>query len=141
MEKRDTQKIVEELKLCPDFKTFYDENRQYMVDASLSDMLCELMEKKGLKKTDVIHNSELSEVYAYQILSGIRIPERKKLLCIAIAMGLTLDEVQNVLQCAGYAPLYVRLPFDSVLLYGICQKMSVMDINGLLFEYGLETLG
>ena len=48
MEKRDTQKIVEELKLCPDFKTFYDENRQYMVDASLNDMLCELMDKEGL---------------------------------------------------------------------------------------------
>ena len=29
---KDTAKIVEELALCDDFKTFYDENRDYMPD-------------------------------------------------------------------------------------------------------------
>ena len=61
---KDTTKIVEELGLCPDFKTFYDENKVYMVQSSLSDMLQQLLTEKGLKKSQVIKNTELSEVYS-----------------------------------------------------------------------------
>ena len=83
----------------------------------------------------------MSEVYAYQIFSGLRIPDRKKLLCIAIAMKLSLDDVQTLLKCAGYAVLYVKIPFDSIILYGICKKLSVVEINEILYEYGIEILG
>ena len=138
---KDTSKIVEELGLCPDFKTFYRENKDYMVTSSLSDLLAQLLMKKGLKKAQVIKNAELSEVYGYQIFSGIRVPERKKLLCLAVGMGLNIEEAQQLLKCAGYSQLYVKLPFDSVILYGLCKELSVVQINELLYEYGLETLG
>ncbi len=138
---KDTSKIVEELGLCDDFRTFYDENKDYMVKESLSELLDSLLGLKGLKKSQVIRASELSEVYAYQIFSGVRVPERKKLLCLAVAMGLTLDEAQTLLKAAGYSPLYVKLPFDSIVLYGICKGLSVVQINELLYEYDLETLG
>lgn len=138
---KDTSKIVEELGLCKDFNTFYNENKEYMISETLSEMLNKLIEEKGLKKSQVIKNAELSEVYSYQIFSGLRVPERKKLLCLAVAMCLNLDEVQTLLKCAGYSPLYVKLPFDSICIYGICNNFSVVEINDLLFEYGLETLG
>ena len=139
--KKDTSKIVEELGLSPNFKTFYNENKDYMISDSLKDLLERLLNEKGLKKSQVIKNAELSEVYAYQIFSGLRIPERKKLLSLAIAMSLNIEEVQTLLKSAGYSPLYVKLPFDSIVLYGIVNKLSVVEINGMLFEYGLETLG
>ena len=113
---KDTAKIVEELGVCPDFKTFYDENKDYMVSADLSTLLEEIIKKHNLKKSQVIRAAEMSEVYAYQIFSGLRIPERKKLLCLAIAMELSLDEVQTLLKSAGYSTLYVKLPFDSIIL-------------------------
>jgi hypothetical protein len=138
---KDTSKIVEELGICPDFKTFYNENKDYMVKEDLAAMLDGLLRKYNLKKSQVIRAAEMSEVYAYQIFSGIRIPERKKLLCLAVAMQLALDEVQTLLKCAGYPVLYVKLPFDSIVLYGVCKKLSVVQINELLYEYGLETLG
>lgn len=138
---KSTTKIVEELGLCADFNTFYSENKDYMVTSSLAEMLDNLLKTKNLKKSQVIKNAELSEVYAYQIFSGLRVPERKKLLCLAIGMSLNLEEVQTLLKCAGYSSLYVKLPFDSIILYGICKKLSVMEINELLFEYDLETLG
>ena len=138
---KDTAKIVEELGLCPDFKTFYDDNKEYMVKEELSSLLEKLMIKYSLKKSQIIRAAEMSEVYAYQIFSGLRVPERKKLLCLAVAMKLTLDEVQTLLKCAGYSTLYVKLPFDSIILYGICKKLSVVEINDILYEYGLETLG
>lgn len=139
--KKDTVSIVEALGLCDDFKTFYDENKEYMVSDSLSEMLNRLQTEKSLRKTDVIKRSELSEVYAYQIFSGQRHPERKKLLCLAVGMCLNLEETQTLLKCAGYAPLYVKLPFDSVVMYGICKQLSVIQINEILFDNGIETLG
>lgn len=138
---KDTSKIVAELGLCPDFKSFYNENKEYMISETLADLLARLMEQKGLKKSAVIKRAELAEVYAYQIFSGLRVPERKKLLCLALGMGLDLEEVQTLLKCAGYSPLYVKLPFDSIILFAVCKGLSVVETNEILFEYGLETLG
>lgn len=138
---RDTGKIVEELQLCDDFKTFYDENKTYMISHTLSEQLCRFAEESGKKKTEIIRGAELSEVYGYQIFSGVRMPTRSKLICLALSMELTLDDVQMLLRTAGYAPLYVKIPTDSVIMYGICKKMSVPDVNAMLFQYKCELLG
>ncbi len=138
---KDTSEIVKALGLSPDFQTFYQENRDYMVSENLSQLLGRLLEAKQLKKSQVIRNAELSEIYGYQIFSGVRVPERKKLLCLAVSMQLNIEEAQQLLKCAGYSTLYVKLPFDSIVLYGLCKALSVAQINELLYEYGLETLG
>ena len=137
---KDTSEIVKELGLFPDFQTFYNENKEYMVSSNLAQLLEELLLRKGLKKSQVIKNAELSEIYGYQIFSGVRVPERKKLLCLAISMGLNIDEVQKLLKSAGYPQLYVKKPFDSVVLYGFSKGMSVVEINEMLYKYDLETL-
>ncbi len=138
---RDTKKLIEELRLCDDFKTFYDENKEYMVTDTLAQLLENLIQTKGLKKSSIIKKAEIAEVYGYQIFSGIRQPERKKLLCLAIGMDLNLEETQTLLKRAGYPTLYVKRPFDCVVIYGICKKLTVIKINELLFKYNLETLG
>ena len=138
---KDTSEIVKELGLCPDFQTFYKENKEYMVSADLAQLLAELLEQKGLRKSQVIKNAEFSEVYGYQIFSGLRVPERKKLLCLAVSMKLNIEETQQLLKCGGYPPLYVKKPFDSVVLYGLCKELSVVEINELLYKYELETMG
>ena len=138
---KDTSKIVEELALCENFATFYNENKEYMVTQSLSQLLAELLQQQNLRKSQVIRNAELSEVYAYQIFSGLRVPERGKLLCLAIGMQLNLDQAQTLLKCGGYSPLYVKIPFDSIVIYGICNGLSVVEINQMLYDYGMETLG
>lgn len=141
LERKDTSKIVEELKLCPDFTKFYDENKSYLIDQSLAELLEKMLEEKGVKKADVIKLSNLNEVYGYQIFSGLRIPDRKKLLCLAFGMGLNIDETQQLLRCTGYPTLYVKLPFDCVVLYGLTKGLSVLETNSLLYDYGQETLG
>lgn len=137
---KDTSEIVKELGLCPDFQTFYRENEDYMIFDDLSSLLGQLLELKGLKKAQVIKNAEIAEIYGYQIFSGVRVPEKKKLLCLAVGMNLNIEETQKLLKCAGYPQLYVKRPFDSVVLYGLCKEMSVVQINELLYTYGLETL-
>ena len=138
---KDTSKLVEELSLCEDFATFYEENEPAMTTAPLTALLQQLLTDKKLNKAVVIRESELAEIYAYQIFSGLRKPDRKKLLCLAVAMHLTADETQTLLKSSGYPPLYIKRPFDSVVLYGFYKQLTVLEINELLFEYRLETLG
>lgn len=137
----DTKKLLEELKNCDDFKKFYEAHNNSVKKKKLSDYLIELIEKKGIKKSEAVKASELNEIYAYQIFSGVRIPERKKLLSITLGMKLTLEETQELLRVAGYAPLYVKNEFDCAIIYGICKKLSIIDINSILYENNLETLG
>lgn len=135
-----TSEIVKELGLSEDFQTFYNDNKDYMVFTNLAELLEDLLQRKGLKKSHVIKNAELSDIYGYQIFSGVRVPERKKLLCLAVGMELNIEEVQQLLKCAGYPQLYVKKPFDSIVLYGFYKGFSVVEINELLYKYGLETL-
>lgn len=138
---RDTKKLLEELRLCENFRTFYDTYQDTMVTDTLAQTLEHLLNIKKLKKSQVIKKANITEVYGYQIFSGIRQPERKKVLCLAVGMDLNIEETQTLLQRTGYPTLYIKKPFDCVVMYGICKKMSVVEINELLFRYGLETMG
>ena len=50
-------------------------------------------------------------------------------------------KVQQLLKAAGYTTLYAKRLFDSIVLYGIVKKLTVPQINELLYDYGMETLG
>lgn len=138
---KDTAHLLEELQSCDSFQRFYQENADFLPKRSLSEYLDELVKKYDIKKSAAIRRAELSEIYGYQIFSGVRVPERKKLLSLAVGMEIGLDEVQKLLKCSGYAPLYAKSAFDCVIIFGICKKMSVAQINELLFDYEMETLG
>lgn len=76
----------------------------------------------------------------YQIFSGVRNPSRDSLIAICIAMRLELAEAQNLLKYAGFGQLYARNVRDSVLIHGICKKLTVPQINELLFDRSEKTL-
>ena len=98
MEERNTHQLEEELKLCPDFTKYYEENRNTMKEDALAVLLQRLLDEKDLKRADVIRNSNLNEVYAYQIFQGKRIPDRTKLLGLVFGMKLNFDEAQQLLR-------------------------------------------
>lgn len=138
---KNTQDMLKELMECESFQEFHIENSEQMRDITLSEYLSALLEKKNLKKSEVIKNAQISEVYGYQIFSGIRKPERNKLLCLAFGMGLSFNETQELLKLSGYPLLYVKKEFDSIVAYGICKGLSIIEVNNLLFEYSFDTLG
>ena len=138
---KDTGELLKALGGFREFRDFYAENAASLQQTSLSSALTALIEEKGLEKSAVVERSELSEVYAYQILSGVRKnPARNKVLCLTLAMGLSLEETQKLLKTTGYAPLYAKNPFDCVVIYAVLNGLRVMDANALLFDYTEETL-
>lgn len=138
---KSTAYLLQELQSCSDFRSFYRENAEYLPKRDLAELLSELLQKHQVKKAEAIRRAELSEVYGYQIFSGLRVPERKKLLALAVGMQLNLEELQTLLKCSGYAPLYAKNSFDCVVIFGVCKGMTVAEINELLFDYGMDTLG
>lgn len=52
-----------------------------------------------------------------------------------------MEEMQSLLKSTGYAPLYAKNPFDCVVIFGVCKKLTVAEINDMLYDYGMETLG
>ena len=82
----------------------------------------------------------MSEVYLHQLFSGRRKPSRDKLLCLCIAMQLSIDETQRLLKEAAYVQLYPRIKREAVICHGILHKTSLAEINDKLFLENEKTL-
>lgn len=139
--RKDTSEMLSELKACSDFRDFLSSNEENVITTELHENLERLLKKYNIKKSEAVKASELNEIYAYQIFAGSRRPDRTKLLCIAIGMGLPLEEVNGLLKSSGYASLYVKNPFDCIVAFGIFKKYDLIKINGMLYDYGFDTLG
>ena len=101
---------------------------------ALSVCLQSIIEKKGFKKSEIIRNAGLPRSYGYEILSGEKRPSRDRVLAICFSLRLTCEEVQELLKRTEYPLLYPKHERDSVILFGFAHKLSLYDVNELLYE-------
>ena len=69
MPKKNTSHLENELKNSTSLDIFLEEHQEELTHCSLSEQLVTMLESKGLTKAEVVKESNLNEVYAYQILS------------------------------------------------------------------------
>ena len=136
MPKKSTTNLENELKSCDTLESFLKRNLDELSTASLAEQLQTLIASKGLTRSGVVKASNLSEVYAYQIISGARRPSRDKLLCLCIAMKATLDETRELLVRGGFAPLYVRSQRDSIIIFAISHGETILELNNNMYDHG-----
>ena len=136
---KSTGELFTELKQEKNLKDWRTNNRNEFV-LSLDEYLEKLLTDKNLTKQEVIERSGLNREYVYHIFSGSRKnPSRAKLLALAIAMGLDLDETQYLLRYAQQGVLYPRNQWDAVIISAIEQRLNVTQTNELLHSLG-ETI-
>lgn len=140
MIKKPTDELMDALNESSSIQEYMNKEQNYLIDSTLSDYLNQLIEEKSLKKSIVIKNSELNEIYGYQIFSGKRIPSRDKLLSLSFGMKLSFEETQSLLKYAGFAPLYPKQKRDSLIIWGKTHQFSIYQINELLFSEDETTL-
>ena len=140
MIKKSTDELMNELLKANNISEYLKENSQYMVSDELSTYLNNIIAKKGLVKSEVIKKTEFSEVMGYQIFSGTRLPSRDSLICICVAMDMSLEETQAILKIAGFAALYPKTKRDSFIIKGISGKKTVARINEELYNCEEKTL-
>ncbi|MDE6501310.1 MAG: hypothetical protein K2L10_04440 [Ruminococcus sp.] len=139
---KSTDDLLKELSGTDDINDFLKNNENNLDYVSISKYLNRLVSEKNLKKSEVIRNSELSEIYAYQIFSGKKCnPSRDKVLCLAFGMGLNVEETQQMLKVFSFPILYAKRKRDSIIIFALNKGLSVLDTNELLYNSDEETLG
>lgn len=133
---KSTGELFTELKEEKNLRDWRTNNSAEFVDP-LSEYLEKLLADKNLSKQEIIERSGLNREYVYHIFSGKKKnPSRPKILALAIAMGLNLDEVQYLLRYARHGVLYPRNQWDAVIISAVEQKLSVIQTNELLNNLG-----
>ncbi len=140
MTRKNTGDLQAGLMRQPNLETYLDENREQFVNPSAADLLLSLFDQSGVSKAAVARNGCMSEVYLHQVLSGRRNPSRDRLLCICIGLGATLEQTQQLLKQAGYAPLYPKHRRDAIISHGIVHGTPLSEINGKLFGEDVKAL-
>ena len=136
-----TDELNNELKEADDIRRFIAKNEDELITKKISAFLNEIIERKKLKRSQVIEAANLHKSYGYELFSGKKeMPSRDVMLRLAIAMGLDLDETQKLLKYSELPPLYARNSRDSVIIYAINNKKNVMNCNLLLEELGHKSL-
>lgn len=102
--------------------------------------LQKLINKKGLKNSEVYAAANISKQYFSKLLKGQVKPSKEKVLALSVGLRLNLDETVDFLKLAGYA-LSPISQTDAVVEYFIeNEDYNVMKIDIVLFDYGLEPL-
>ena len=99
-----------------------------------------VLDRKGLRKTDAISASFLDRIYAYQILAGKKNGGREKIISLCIGGDFDIDETQKALTLARMGILYSKNSRDSIIIYSINNHFSIIDTNSLLIKHNENPL-
>ncbi len=133
MAQKITEELEQELHRAHSPEDFIRENAAELQQFTLAEFLEHLLTEKHLVKAEVIGRSCLETAYAYHIFAGLKkSPSRAKMMSIALAMDLSVNEAQHLLYYAGQKRLYARASWDSILIYALENHLSVMQTNELI---------
>ena len=137
--KEDLQPLACASMAMPKETSLEDELKDIYTD-SFAKHLQQMINKKGLKNSEVYAAANISKQYFSKLIKGQVNPSKEKVLALAVGLRLNLDEAVDFLRLAGYA-LSPISQTDKVVEYFIRkEEYSVLKIDIVLFDYGLEPL-
>ena len=136
-----TNTLMKRLFKAADLDTYLEGNEGNLHSPDFYTLLKQACEKRDLLPAQVIERSQIERTYGHQLFNGTRRPSRDKVLQLALGLGLSVNEAQQLLRAAGKSPLYPRLRRDAVILYGLDRGQPLLTVQENLSKYGLTELG
>ena len=133
-----TEELLQELLDSSDPLTFAEKN--HIGTRSLPRYLQQLLDEKGLVRSEVVRKAGLNETFGYQIFMGQRNASRDKMLQLAFAMGLTMKEADRMLQAAGSNELYCKNRRDAIIIFCLTRGYSLHKTDEELYRFGEATI-
>lgn len=140
MNKKSTDELTNEIIKTKDIKTYLEKNENELIDKDFHNYLMDVIVEKDLDNKDIIEKSNLNRVYFYHLLSGKRKPSRDKIIQLVFGLRLDLKETQRLLKISKMKELYSKVRRDAIIIYGINNKMNIVDLEILLDEEGEQPL-
>ena len=140
-DKVSTDSLLKRIFKTKNLDSFFQRNEQNLQPRGFCALLASFCDQRGLIPERAIFRAQIDRTYGHQLFNGTRRPSRDKVLQLAVGMGLTVEETQQLLQSAGKSPLYPRLKRDAALIFCLKNGYDMMTAQELLSPYGLLLLG
>lgn len=121
---------------CLNVKDYIDKHEQYN---DFQTMLFKLIDDRNLKDSDVYNKVHIDRRLFSKIRSDKNYhPSKETIVLLAIALELTEEELDKLLDSASYA-LPKNNKYDLIIRFCFINKIfKLSDINELLFEYNCK---
>jgi len=120
---------------------YYDKLEELDEEDDFTRELMKLVKSKWTgTKRELCEKALLLENTFYKIQAGKRMPGRDTIICLALALGLNVEEAQRLLGYLGYG-LSEHIKRDFLIMYCLEKGKSPVEVNLLLEKCGLRLLG
>lgn len=140
MKKNYTDKLMEDIRHCTDIEKSVEKNQKYFNEQAFSQFLDTLLKKYGKKMQDLINETDYSKPMLYHIKNNERVGSQRAIIQIGLAIGVTVDEMQQLLKLSHNQELYPRYQRDYIILCGISAGMGLYEIDEELKKRGIMDL-
>lgn len=134
-----TDELLAELLAGPDPAAFAARHR-IAAHRTAPEYLQQLLDGKGLQRAQVVRAAGLNETHGYQIFAGTRRGSRDKMLALAFAMGLSLQETNRLLQAAQVNELYCKGRRDAIIIFCLEHGCTLQQVDEELYRFGEDTV-
>ena len=117
-----------------------DELLKKIPDLTFVHYIDTILERENISKSQIIKKTTLERTYAYQIMNGTKNPNQDKVIQLALALRLDLNDTNRLLTLSRNKSLYPKIKRDALIIYCLKNHYSVMQTNDLLDEYHFQIL-
>lgn len=133
-------KRLNSAKTISDLDNFAEETSKYPLNTTFTEYMEMHRANADILPAQLIADANIQRNYGYQILNGTKNPSRNKVIALCLSLKMSLEDTQRALTLAKEGILYAKNTRDSIIIFCINKKMSVLETNDLLDNKNQELL-